>query len=179
MNIPSLNRTTRYFHWLSAFIMLGLISVGYYMVYWEVWALYPTHKSIGVLALLVVLPRALYRLQKGLLTPTSAVSHHQQKLIEAAHWALLAGTILMPISGMLYSGFGGYGIDIFGFTLVASNYIDSAAVPYNETIFILAKAAHSYIAYGLTGLIALHILGAFKHHLLSKDVTLLRMLGRA
>ena len=179
MNKPSLTLTTRLLHWSVAFTMLGLISVGYYMVNWEVWSLYPIHKALGVIALLLVLPRAIYRIKKGFLPADENASEALNKAIHFAHWGLLLGTLLMPISGMLYSGFGGYGIDVFGLTLVPNNYTENGAVPFNETIFVVAKAAHSYIAYALTALIALHMLGAIKHHVLDKDTTLLRMLGRA
>ena len=179
MNKPSLTLATRLLHWSVAFTMLGLISVGYYMVNWEVWSLYPIHKALGVIALLLVLPRAIYRVKKGFLPADDNASEALNKSIHCAHWGLLIGTLLMPISGMLYSGFGGYGIDVFGLTIVSNNYTENGAVPFNETIFVVAKAAHSYIAYALTALIALHALGAMKHHIFDKDATLLRMLGRA
>jgi cytochrome b561 len=159
--------------------MLGLISVGYYMVNWEVWSLYPIHKALGVIALLLVLPRAIYRTKKGFLPADDNASEALNKVIHYAHCSLLIGTLLMPISGMLYSGFGGYGIDVFGLTLVPNNYTENGAVPFNETIFVVAKTVHSYIAYALTALIVLHVLGAMKRHIFDKDVTLLRMLGRA
>lgn len=179
MNKPSLSLTTRAMHWLVAIIMIGLIGVGFYMANWEVWALYPIHKALGVLALFAVLPRAIYRIKQGFLTPNEGASETINTAIYYAHWGLLLGTVLMPVSGMLYSGFSGHGIDVFGVTLVPSNYVDNAAVPFNEAIYVIAKAAHSVIAYTLTGLIGLHILGAFKHHVINKDSTLLRMLGRA
>ncbi|WP_105168940.1 cytochrome b [Pseudoalteromonas sp. T1lg23B] len=180
MNTHSpLSVTTRAMHWLVGFTMLGLIMVGFYMVNLEVWALYPIHKALGVLALLLILPRVIYRVKRGFPAAVDGVSLSNQKLAHVAHWLLLLGTVLMPISGMLYSGFGGYGIDIFGFHLVPENIMNDEIVPFNETIFIIAKNAHSLIGYGLSALIVAHIAAAFKHHMVDKDATLRRMLGRA
>ncbi|MCF6437495.1 cytochrome b [Pseudoalteromonas sp. MMG022] len=177
-NNLSLSVTTRAMHWLVGLTMLGLIMVGFYMVNLEVWALYPIHKALGVLALLLILPRAIYRVKRGFPKPVDGVSPSNQKLAHAAHWLLLLGTVLMPVSGMLYSGFGGYGINIFGFHLVAENIVGDEIVPFNETVFIIAKNAHSLIGYGLSALIVVHIAAAFKHHMVDKDATLSRMLGK-
>jgi cytochrome b561 len=37
---------------------------------------------------------------------------------------------------------------------------------------------HEYFGYAVVILLLLHIAGAFKHHWVDKDATLLRMLGR-
>ncbi|CAH9049973.1 Cytochrome b561 [Pseudoalteromonas sp. CIP111854] len=179
MSYHSLTVTTKLLHWLVGFTMLGLITVGFYMVNLEVWALYPIHKAIGVLALLLIIPRAIYRIKNGFPAPIEGMTVTMQKLAHSAHWLLLLGTLLMPISGMLYSGFGGYGIDVFGLTLVSKNIMNGEVVPINESIFIIAKNAHSLIGYGLSALILAHIAAAFKHHLIDKDATLTRMLSRS
>lgn len=158
--------------------MLSIVTVGYYMVYWEVWALYPIHKALGVVALIIILPRVMWRLYKGFPTPVGQPSQHMKQLSHAVHWLLLIGTLLLPISGMLYSGFGGYGIDIFGIGLVEKNIINNEIVALNETVFRIAKTSHSWVAYLLTGALILHIGGALKHHFIDKDATLKRMFGK-
>ncbi|WP_275426577.1 cytochrome b/b6 domain-containing protein [Aeromonas salmonicida] len=42
----------------------------------------------------------------------------------------------------------------------------------------MAHAVHVYLSYIMLALLLVHIVGALKHHLLDKDLTLLRMLGR-
>ncbi|MBD1584616.1 cytochrome b [Pseudoalteromonas sp. S16_S37] len=179
MNQHTLSTTTRLLHWLVGLTMLSLIMVGFYMVNLEAWALYPIHKALGVLALLLILPRAIYRVKRGLPKPVAEMSVTMQKLSHGAHWLLLLGTLLMPISGMLYSGFGGYGIDIFGLILVHENIVNDEVVAINELIFVIAKNAHSLIGYALSALIVAHIGAAIKHHAIDKDETLRRMLGKA
>lgn len=60
-----LSTTTVRLHWLVALIMIGLIAVGIYMEEQEAYALYPWHKSLGVLILLLVVPRVIWRIMNG------------------------------------------------------------------------------------------------------------------
>ncbi|RJE71018.1 cytochrome b [Pseudoalteromonas sp. MSK9-3] len=164
-------------HWLVGLTMIGVIVIGYYMVYWDVGPLYPIHKALGVLALFIILPRVIWRLKKGFPVPASDYPKHEHQLSVIVHWLLLLGTLALPISGMLYSGFGGYGINIFGFELVTRNELNGEVIAFNETIYYSAKLSHSWIAYILTGALVLHIIGAIKHHVVDQDNTLRRMLG--
>nr|WP_239413471.1 hypothetical protein [Aeromonas salmonicida] len=49
--------------------MIGLTLLGYLMVKFEIWDLYALHKSLGVIALVLILPRAIIRF--GALFPKS------------------------------------------------------------------------------------------------------------
>ncbi|HAT05661.1 MAG TPA: cytochrome B, partial [Aeromonas salmonicida] len=60
-----LSLTTRLLHWSVALLMIGLTLLGYLMVKFEIWDLYALHKSLGVIALILILPRAIIRLGKG------------------------------------------------------------------------------------------------------------------
>lgn len=60
-----LSLTTRLLHWSVALLMIGLTLVGYLMVKFEIWDLYALHKSLGVIALILILPRAILRLVRG------------------------------------------------------------------------------------------------------------------
>ncbi|MGL6599396.1 cytochrome b [Aeromonas veronii] len=60
-----LSLTTRLLHWSVASLMIGLTLVGYLMVKFEIWDLYALHKSLGVIALILILPRAILCLVKG------------------------------------------------------------------------------------------------------------------
>ncbi|HGY1036775.1 TPA: cytochrome b/b6 domain-containing protein [Aeromonas salmonicida subsp. salmonicida] len=42
----------------------------------------------------------------------------------------------------------------------------------------IAHTVHVYLPYIMLAMLLAHIVGALKHHLLDKDLTLLRMLGR-
>ncbi len=86
----------------------------------------------------------------------------------------------MPVSGMMYSGLGGYGIKVFGWVMVSGNKnsITGQTEPIHASLAQLGQTTHEWLGYLLAGAIILHIAGAFKHHLIDKDRTLLRMLGR-
>lgn len=157
--------------------MIGLLCVGVYMEEFSDYSLYPIHKSMGVLALLLILPRVVVRIIKGWPAAAGDYATHEIVLSKIAHWVLLLGTLLMPISGMLMSGLGGHGIHVFGVELMAKNLNAAGKVEaINPTIAGIAHEAHGWIAYIVIGALVLHIAGAIKHHVMDKDRTLLRML---
>jgi len=179
--ITSLSRTTVRLHWLVAIMMIGLLAVGIYMEEQEVYALYPWHKSLGVLILLLVLPRIVWRIMNG--WPKSHEEHSSIEtfLAKLVHWLLILGTLLMPISGMMMSGFGGHGIFVFGIELFAINP-DPAnpkeVIAVNGTLASFGHEVHGVGSNVLIVAIVLHVIGAIKHHLIDKDNTLNRMLGK-
>ena len=69
---------------------------------------------------------------------------------------------------------------LFGWVMVAGN--KNPATGQTEAIHAglaqLGQAIHEWLGYLLVVAITLHLAGALKHHLLDKDRTLLRMLGR-
>lgn len=58
-------------HWLIAFVMIGMLAVGFYMDIFHAYWLYPIHKSIGVIILAFILLRVVWRLKNG--WPATAV----------------------------------------------------------------------------------------------------------
>lgn len=169
------------FHWSVALGMIALVAVGWYMEANEDYSLYPIHKSVGILMLLLVLPRVIWRLKNGwpaALTVQKKVEHFLGKLV---HWVLLLSTIAFPISGMMMSGLGGHGLEVFGFELMAPN-IDpetNRSTPINKAMAGNAHFVHGQLKFVIIGALLLHIAGALKHHLVYKDATLKRMLGKS
>ncbi|MGL4507067.1 MAG: cytochrome b, partial [Aeromonas sobria] len=51
-------------------------------------------------------------------------------------------------------------------------------IPYSESIRDIAHTLHVYLPYIMLALLLVHVVGALKHHLLNRDNTLLRMVGR-
>lgn len=171
-----LSLTTRLLHWLVAIFMIGLLAVGTYMEKNGVYDLYPIHKSMGVIAFVFILVRVVWRMKKGWPTPVSVYHKHEQMLSKIVHWVLIIGTLLMPISGMMMSGFGGHGISVFGLEIVPS--IDKTQTSaLNINLAQLGHNIHGILGKVLILAVILHIAGAWKHHLIDKDNTLRRMLG--
>ncbi len=177
----ALSRLTVALHWLVAVAMLGLCGLGLYMVRREAWPLYDVHKSIGLVVFVLVLARLAWTLRNGLPTPVRAFSRHEHLAATTVHGLLLACTVALPITGMLFSAASGHGFGLFGLELFpehpsAKGHGD--VVPLNAPVSDWGQVAHHVIGYALLALVALHVAGALKHHLVDKDRTLARMLGR-
>lgn len=181
MDTPSkLSKPTIVFHWLVAAMMITLLSVGIFMAETKSYGLYPIHKSFGMLILLLVLPRIVWRAMNGWPTAIGNIPAIQLTLAKTVHWVLLLGTLMMPLSGMLMSGLGGHGLSIFGLELLAANYdpVTQKAIPINGSIASFAHTTHHWTGYILVASLVLHVAGALKHHFLDKDGTLRRMVGK-
>lgn len=183
MNVDTktkLSRTTIFLHWLLAIMVMVMLAVGVTMAEAEIYSLYPWHKSFGQLIFLIVLVQAVRRLKNGWPEPVSTYSHVERVLARSVHYLLLVGVLLMPVFGFLMSALGGNGVAFFGVQLVARNPDPadlSKVIPLNAPAAELMQGAHGILGYLLILAVLLHILGAFKHHLIDKDGTLRRMLG--
>lgn len=165
-------------HWLVGLAILGLCALGIYMVRTESWDLYHIHKSIGLLALVLIVIRLAWRIRNGLPKPAGQYSQLEHRASKSVHWLLLLGTLALPLTGMVYSGASGHGLGIFSLNLFPANYVAGQAIPFHAALSDLGQAMHSYLGYTLLGLVALHVAGALKHHVVDRDMTLARMLGR-
>ncbi|HTF97194.1 MAG TPA: cytochrome b [Cellvibrio sp.] len=167
-------------HWIIALMMIALAGIGLYMSTYEYYPLYDWHKSFGVLILLFVLPRIWWRWRNGWPAPVRHYPVIEHRLASVTHWVLLVSTLLMPVSGMMYSGLGGYGVKVFGWVLVPGNKNPQTGQtePFHAGLSGLGQGIHEWLGYLLVVAILLHLAGALKHHLFDKDRTLLRMLGR-
>lgn len=176
-----LSNTTVALHWVVALGMLSLATMGVYMTRTETWGLYEIHKSIALLLLPLCVLRAAWRLRQGWPQPTSVYTRWEQRMAKLVHVGLLACTLLMPLTGMLFSGASGHGFGVFGWVLLTPN-IDPAhpgeVLDLSETWSQIGQASHSLLGYLMLAMVSLHALGALKHHLLDGDRSLLRMLGR-
>ncbi|MDR9828715.1 cytochrome b [Vibrio sp. FNV 38] len=167
-------------HWVVGLTMIGLLGVGVYMVETKAFALFPWHKSFGILIFGFVLLRVVWRIKNGWPIPAGHYSKVEHILGHTVHWVLILGTLIMPVSGFLNSALGGFGVEFFGLELVAKNVDpDNAkkAVALNEGLYSIAHGMHYWVGYVLIGATVLHVAGAFKHHIVDKDGTLRRMLG--
>lgn len=166
-------------HWVIALTIIAMLGIGFYMSWYEVYPLYDWHKSFGVLIFVVILLRVWWRIKNGWPVPVRDYPKFEHLLAKATHWVLIVGTVLMPISGMLYSGLGGWGIKVFGWVMVPGNKnAEGQTEPIHAGLSSLGQFTHEWLGYLLVVAIALHIAGALKHHLIDKDRTLVRMLGR-
>lgn len=175
----NLSLATRSFHWLIAIIFLFLWALGFFMATNERYDLYSIHKQAGVILASLMVFRTIYRLWVGWLPAASHYKSWEQRAAKVSHWLLLIAVLLVPASGMLYSGASGHGFGVFGWWMVPSNYTgeNHQVIAYSETWADFGLQAHALLTKLFIGLVALHIAAALKHHFIDKDSTLTRMLG--
>jgi len=175
-----LSTSTIFLHWVVGIIMIGLLASGIYMEENEVFALYPWHKSFGVLIVTFVILRVIWRVKNGWPSHVSDYSSLEKMLSKIVHYLLIIGTVLMPISGFIMSALGGHGVDLFGLELF-SRYPDPTdpkeVIALNGTLAGIGHTIHEYAGMAIIGGVILHVVGALKHHVIDKDGTLRRMLG--
>ena len=161
-------------------MMIGLLATGIYMKENEVFALYPWHKSFGVLIATFIVLRVIWRIKAGWPSPVRNYTSIEKLLSKIVHYVLIIGTVLMPISGFIMSAMGGHGVDFFGMELVARNP-DPAdpkeVIALNGTLAGIGHNIHEFAGIAILVGIILHVVGALKHHIIDKDGTLRRMLG--
>lgn len=169
------DQISRFNHWVIAAAIIGMLGFGFYLEYGGLareakGPLIDIHKAIGVLVLILGLWRVAWRLVQGFPAGISAMPKWQESAAKAAHWALLAGVVLMPLSGIVASVYRSHAVDVFGwFSIPAQTEIAWLAG--------LGAAAHEWVGIGLSLVVVLHVAGALKHHFIDHDGTLVRMVS--
>ncbi len=164
------------FHWLTALMILGLFALGWWMVgldYYSEWyrqAPY-IHKSLGILLCLLMFIRFAWRQYNKQPTPEDTMSAAANTVVHYIHLVLYLLFFLIVTSGYLISTADGRAIEVFNWFDVPAIIIN---IPNQEDI---AGEVHELLAWILMALVALHSLGAIKHHFIDKDRTLKKMLG--
>ena len=164
---------TIFIHWIMAVLMIGMLTLGIYMTRMPISAqklqYYGWHKEFGMLILMLVVVRLIWRLRN--MIPTLANLPQWEKFAARfVHWLFYGFMFAMPITGWLLTSAAGLPVSFFGLFVVPT-----LVVP-NEAHRILFAEIHGWIAYGLIATLCLHIAGALKHFLINKDKILQRML---
>ena len=169
----------RRFHWWTFTLLAVQIPVGLFMVRYgaatnfaePTGKLYDGHKVLGLVILLLVLARLIYRLVHGAPPDEPTLQPWEKVVSHITHWAIYALLIIVPLIGWLaisyYGPFAPFGIKLP--SLAAQD--DARAT---QMFF-----AHMVAAYVLIVLLAMHVGAALQHYLIKKDGVLRRMLVRA
>ena len=179
--LQKLSTTTVFLHWIVALFMIVLMGVGWYMAETKTYALYGLHKSFGVVIAVFVLWRVIHRLINGMPKPLGQQGAGLNALASLVHWVLLIGTVLFPLSGMMMSVMGGHGLQLFGLELIANNpdlANPGKNLPLDGDMARNARQVHGLLLWVMLTAIVLHVAGALKHHLVDKDGTLKRIMGK-
>lgn len=166
----------RFLHWATAFIVIGLLTLGLYMTGLDLspekLALYGLHKSFGTLVLGIAVVRILWKAANP--APHHLATHkpYEVALAKFIHLCLYLALIGMPLSGWLMTSAMDYPHTFFKLFSMPDIYPGK-----NEGPGRLMALAHEWCAYALIGAVLLHFAGALKHQFADRDATLRRMTG--
>ncbi len=163
-------------HWTIAALIIIMLGLGLYMDDMSSGPqqdrIIGIHQSIGVLVLFLAAWRVLWRLIFGFPEEVAVMPRWQANAARAAHIALLVLILAMPVSGYIHASTGGYAVSLFGL-------FELPALPQSKGVSEIMFEVHETLADLLMVVIVVHVAAALKHHVVDKDATLKRMLGRA
>ena len=166
-----------FLHWLVALTVAGMFGLGYWMVgltYYDAWYKQgpDIHRSVGVLLFLAMLLRVVWRLMNP--RPEPVPGHRRWEVVAAhlVHGLLYLLLFVAMVSGYLISTADGSSVSVFGWFDVPS--ITGRIKGMEDT----AGVVHYWVTLSVVVLAGIHALGALKHHVIDRDNTLRRMLGR-
>jgi cytochrome b561 len=164
-------------HWVSAVLILFLFGLGIYMTglsYYDDWYHKgpELHVSLGLVVLLIMLVRVIWRLVNSLPVDLSnqKIQNLTARLVKFGFYAFI---FIVLISGYLVTTAEGQPASMFNlikFPVLAQ---------LNSQNVDIAGVLHEYVAWGIIILVVLHTAGALMHHFVMRDRTLVRMLRPA
>ena len=160
-------------HWIMAILIIALLVLGLYMVKvpisLEKLKLYGWHKEYGILVLLLVGLRLLWRLTNQ--TPRLSLPWWEKLAARTVHWTFYVLMFAMPITGWLITSAAALPVSFFGYIVLPD------LISPNAATMKLFQIIHQWLGYGLIVVIVLHASAALKHHFINKDDILRRMLS--
>ena len=169
---------TRILHWVFACFVLVMLGIGFYMANTEYsFNLYQRHKSLGIIFTAIIGVRIYWRFRHPWKSSPIG-SKHEMLARDVAHNVLIVLLFVMPVMGLLSSGFSGHGLHLFDSIEIVPDNIDleGNVLPFNADIYEIAKLLHKVFGYIFATLITLHIVAVLKHHFINKDGILIKML---
>lgn len=168
---------SRVFHWLLAYLLLWqcLMLVGWRVLSEDVMRgaarFGPSHVSVGVLVLLLVVPRAIWAFTNRNDRPPAdpALLGHCARL---GHMALYALMLAIPAVGLLQAYASGKGFALWGVHLIPATGHESSRTA-------LITLLHRTLGWTFTILVAGHVAMALVHQYVLRDGLIGRMLGKA
>ena len=170
-------------HWVIAFLILGNLGGGLAFD----WMLnnpdpelrqaafqgIQVHKAAGLTILALSLVRLLVRLREGFPVLPDHMKRWERVLARVTHFGFYGLMIGMPLAGWLMVSASPLNFPTSHFGLFDVPHLP---VPQSAAIAGAANSAHAIGGYTFLVLIALHVAGALKHHLIDRDDVLTRMI---
>lgn len=159
---------TRFLHWLVAIMVLATMPIGMTMVQEGLARptqdlLFILHKNGGVILLLLVILRLIWRARHPAPPMPASLPGWQVMVASATHWLLYGLLLVMAISGYVRVSAGGFPIEMLDALGVPR------LVPRSDSIAETAQAIHGTVRFALALLILMHIGAALQHLIIKRD----------
>ena len=166
---------TKFFHWLTALLILTLIALGLYAsdlphdtqaaLTRKAW-LFSLHKTLGVTVFFVALARIVWAFTQPKPGLLNADHRLESWLAETVHWVLYGSLVIVPLAGWINHAAAS------GFAPIWWPLGQSLPfIPKNTTVEHAFGALHVISGKLLIGALILHIAGAVKHHVVAVSYT--------
>jgi len=164
-------------HWSIALLFLCQLPLGYLtqatpnhpVLQFE---LYQWHKSVGFLILALAVPRLIWVAAVGRPAPPADLTASEQAAAHAAHIALYALTVAVPLAGWAVVSTSPLRIPSYVFNLFVMPDLPLSVSNASEALW---SSVHAFLAYAAGFIAAVHILAALRHHFHFRDDVLIRM----
>lgn len=168
--------TAKTFHWLIALLIFVQIVLGWEAVHWPLTPtkidLFVWHKSIGMLVLVLVVLRLLWRIGHPRPPYPADMKNWEKRLAGSVHALLYALLLAMPISGWLLNSAANVPVRLFWVVPLPR------LIGPDRALVLWFAWAHVVMAWTLVVLLVLHVAAALYHHFVRRDRLLVRMLPR-
>jgi cytochrome b561 len=165
---------TQTLHWLIVVLIIVQVTLGLTAVQLphgeRQLAFFAYHKSVGITVLALAIIRLAWRWLNPIPELPPTLKPYERVLARFTHAALYVLLFAMPLTGWTMSSARGFPVSWFGF-LQLPDLVHKSKPLYNALV-----DTHAALACALGVVVALHIAGALKHHLVLKDDVLRRML---
>jgi cytochrome b561 len=164
-------------HWATATLVLCLIPIGLFMqilpaVSPDRAVFLAVHETLGVTVLVLVLVRIAWLARSAPPPLSPSLRPLERRLAHAVHPALYALIILLPVTGLLVTVFGGVPLELYGWAVPlpavpASTGATPWTIPHNQVLPFLFYAV-----------IAMHLGAVLKHHFIARRTQDIRRMVR-
>ncbi|WP_124949585.1 cytochrome b [Sulfuriferula thiophila] len=160
-------------HWLIAAMIVMTFPLGLYMSDLSLspfkLQLYAYHKWIGIVVLMLVVLRLLWRVTHRPPAMVAGMPRWQQLAAQGVHLGLYGLMLAVPLTGWLMSSALGFQVVLFGVLPLPD------LIAANKAVGQQLKEVHELLNYGLLAMVVVHIGAALQHHFIHRDSTLTRM----
>ncbi|MBS0358516.1 MAG: cytochrome b [Proteobacteria bacterium] len=161
-------------HWVIAILIIGLVILGLYMTGLpknpEKLKLYGWHKEFGILILVLAMLRIVWRIGSIVPLLPNSIPDWQKLVAHMVHWAFYGFMFAQPITGWLMSSAAGIPVSFFGLFVLPD------LISPNDVYKAIFRETHEWLAYAVIVLFFAHVGAALKHHFISKNDVLRKML---